>query len=96
MDKKTMLHSLRTPDRRDKTELRKARLQAADELERLYTIEKKLQNFLKQSRKVRNYSNTNDVFKAIPVAVLMNEKFEKTKEECQYCSITPCACELHG
>lgn len=36
MDKNIMLHYLRNPYGIDETELRKARLQAADELERFY------------------------------------------------------------
>jgi hypothetical protein len=39
MNKKTLLHHLRNPYGIDEVEMRKARLQAADELERLYNIE---------------------------------------------------------
>ncbi len=39
MDKKTLLHYLRNPYGFDEPTMRKARLQAADELERLYLIE---------------------------------------------------------
>ncbi len=42
MDKNIMLHHLRNPYSVDELEMRKVRLQAADELERLYDMEEKI------------------------------------------------------
>ena len=44
MERKQMLHHLRNPYGIDEVEMRKARLQAADELERLYKIEEMFYN----------------------------------------------------
>ena len=41
-----MLHYLRNPFNHDEHSLREARLQAADELERLYHMEKQLKDFV--------------------------------------------------
>jgi len=46
MDKNIMLHYLRNPFNHDEHSLREARLQAADELERLYHMEKQLKDFV--------------------------------------------------
>lgn len=46
MKKKIMLHYLRNPYGADELEFRKARLQAADELERLYNLEKGVQDLV--------------------------------------------------
>ena len=54
MDKETMLHYLRNPYGLDATERRKARLQAADELERLYILEKKLKNILSGLKELKD------------------------------------------
>jgi len=49
MDKNIMLSYLRNPYGIDELELRTARLQAADELERLYRIEKGLKEIVLDS-----------------------------------------------
>jgi len=46
MRKEMMLHYLRNPYCGDELEIRRARLQAADELERLYKAEERIINFL--------------------------------------------------
>ena len=43
-----MLHYLRNSYRKNNTEMREIRLQAADEFERLYTIEKKLKDYVEE------------------------------------------------
>jgi len=47
MEKKIMLHYLRNPYGADELEFRKARLQAANELERLYKFEEEFKNYVK-------------------------------------------------
>jgi len=48
MDKETLLHYLRLPYNVNVDEMRKARDQAVDELERLYDIEESVKKFLKK------------------------------------------------
>jgi len=47
MRKEMMIHYLRNPYCGDELEIRRARLQAADELERLYKAEERIIDFLK-------------------------------------------------
>jgi len=54
MDKNIMLSYLRNPYGIDELELRTARLQAADELERLYRIEKGLKEIVAKIEKHNN------------------------------------------
>jgi len=51
MDKMVMISYLRSPYGIDENELRAARLQAADELERLYKIEKGLKDLVSKIEK---------------------------------------------
>lgn len=51
MDKKTLLHYLRSPYNINVDDMRKARLFAADELERLYTIEDRVKEFVVKMEK---------------------------------------------
>ena len=46
INKINILHHLRNPYRIDDTDLRKVRLYAADELERLYLIEEKIKTYI--------------------------------------------------
>ena len=48
MDKKTMLHYLRNSYRVNNIEMREVKLHAADELERLYAMEKRLQDYIEE------------------------------------------------
>jgi hypothetical protein len=57
MDKNIMLSYLRNPYGIDANELRTARLQAADELERLYKIEKGLKDLVSKIEKQNNGLN---------------------------------------
>ena len=57
MDKKIMLHHLRNPYGVEDLEMREARLQAANELERLYGIEERTKSLLKSLQAVRNDIN---------------------------------------
>jgi hypothetical protein len=52
MNKNLMIAYLRNPYGIDELELRKARLQAADELERLYKIEERIQDLV---HKIENH-----------------------------------------
>ena len=54
MDRNIMLSYLRNPYGIDELELRTARLQAADELERLYKIEKGLKDLVSKIEKHNN------------------------------------------
>lgn len=60
VDKKIMLHHLRNPYGVDDIEMREARLRAADELERLYEIEKKIKDSLES---LQIFKNDLDSFK---------------------------------
>lgn len=83
MNKKLMLHHLRSPDVISETEFHKARLQAIDELERLYKVEKRIQDSLEELKS--HGKSLSETHHYIPI-----------KSICPHCSIDPCACELHG
>ena len=55
MDKLIMFHHLRNPHGLDEYDLRRVRLQAADELERLYAIEEKYRGVMNRVISLKKY-----------------------------------------
>ena len=59
MDKKTMLHFLRSPYNINVNDMREARLQAVDELERLYALEERVKDLIAKMEKLEELSVQN-------------------------------------